>query len=467
MRTVMQGRENLIRLWRGRADPKETYRLMRYQLLTDSEEGSFLLNTVTGELIGLDAADQTVLSRLPAPYSRDMDELIAHRCLVPERFNEAESVDQLRKLIRNLESGPEIRSFSILPTTACNARCFYCFESNTPRCSMTPETAERIAGYIDAHCGRKRRVTLKWFGGEPTLGEARIDQICSRLTEMGIAYTSSMISNAYLFSDEMVRKAKKLWKLTTIQITLDGTEEIYNRTKSYLHAEGSPYRRVMENIGLLLRAGIRVIVRMNLDQHNAEDLVSLTDELTERFSGLKGFSAYASPLFEDVGFDPVRHDASERSELTAAAIRLNERLEQNGCRASRFGWQKELPCLRTFYCMADNPHSLQINPRGEFSKCEHELFDLLVGDLEKGHDYCRENGRYWLNPSYRKACRPCPLYPVCGISATCGAAVDCAPEQIRERISDMQRLIQRKCFQKMETAHCRKEETEQNAEAGV
>ena len=116
---------------------------------------------------------------------------------------------------------------------------------------MSEETGFKVVEFIADHCGKNRKVTLDWFGGEPTLGIERIDQISRGLREKQIRFTSLMISNGYLFSDELIRRATEIWNLTDIQITLDGTEEIYNRTKAYVNAENNPYHTVLDNICLL------------------------------------------------------------------------------------------------------------------------------------------------------------------------------------------------------------------------
>ena len=69
---------------------------------------------------------------------------------------------------------------------------------------MTPETAHDLVNYIEAHC-KEKKVTLSWFGGEPLLGAKIISQISKELTEKGIEYHSSMISNGIRFDEEMIR----------------------------------------------------------------------------------------------------------------------------------------------------------------------------------------------------------------------------------------------------------------------
>ncbi|MEI3172875.1 MAG: radical SAM protein [Lachnospiraceae bacterium] len=131
-----------------------------------------------------------------------------------------------------------ITSYTIFTTTDCNARCFYCYEMGRSRIPMSDETAHKAAAYIAAHCGGEK-VHLHWFGGEPLFNKQVIDIICTDLAEKGIVYESMIISNGYLFDGATVEQAVSHWKLKNVQITLDGTEEIYNRSKAFIYKDGT------------------------------------------------------------------------------------------------------------------------------------------------------------------------------------------------------------------------------------
>lgn len=431
MQIITKGKESCVKFWNQSSSQNTTYRLMRYHIREECDGGTLLLNTVTGELVFLDQRETALLETLPRKYLPEFEELIAHRFLVPIGFDDYKSVNQLRMILRRIGIRDSLKSFSILPTTACNARCFYCYEAHYPRHSMTREMADRVVDYIAAHCGEEKKVNLHWFGGEPTLGAERIDQICDRLTERGFDYSSRMISNGYLFSREMARKAKEKWKLQFVQITLDGTEAIYNQTKAYIKAEGSPYRRVMDNIDFLLDEGVRVSVRMNLGFHNAGDLRLLIDELVKRFSGRKGFSAYVHELFEGKGIEPIYFGEDERRSLIELVESLNGLISEKGCGAARgLHFKETLPSLRLFYCMADDPASVMINPLGQVGKCEHEIFTHIVGEISQREKYDVARSEYWLKSTYRVLCQSCALFPSCGRMINCPNEGECLPVQV-------------------------------------
>ena len=166
-----------------------------------------------------------------------------------------------------------------MPTLACNARCVYCYEAGMDPVTMSPETIQQTIQFIRYnHDGKP--VHLRWFGGEPLLRPEIIDQICIGLKQAGIDYKSAMTSNASLITSEIVKKMTGLWKLRKIQVSMDGSEQEYIRRKQYpvYHDE---YYTVVRNINLLVKAGIRVSIRCNVDEDHCDSLPAFGDDLKE------------------------------------------------------------------------------------------------------------------------------------------------------------------------------------------
>lgn len=468
MQIVVQGQAEVTRFWEGTRHQNLSYRLMRYSVTERCDDGWLLLNTVTGELVLVSDENEKWFCNLPSPYTPEMDDLIEHRFLVPIDFDENKSVNQLRNILQKFHSTKGIiTNYSIIPTTGCNARCFYCYESGFPHHTMTSEIVEKTISFIEGHCGSKRKVLLHWFGGEPTICDSIIDRICDGLMEKQISFTSAMISNGYLFTEEMVLRAKNKWKLRKVQITLDGTEEVYNKTKAYVNVKESAYRRVIKNISLLLDAGIAVSVRMNLGFYNAEDIGSLIDELMGAFVEKKDFSAYVHELFEDKGFIPVSHTDDERRSLIDIKRKLNKRIVDNGCNCPEVLTKKSpLPRVKLYHCMADNPSTVFVNPLGQFGKCEHLIYSDLIGSLEEGIDDVSETYVQWHNPQYDRLCRSCSLYPYCGRIQTCEAAGKCYEEQVNDKILTIRNNILSLYIDK-KNAYFSTKEDDDNAKACV
>ena len=420
MRVIAKGDSNVIKLLgKQKVKPDFPYRLMRYTLRQECDKGLLLHNVITGKLILLDSAGAKRLDSLPGAFTDDLSELIEDYFVVPDVFDEQKLVDTLRMLAKRVLTPEGVNSYVILPTTCCNARCFYCYESQYEHINMSNETTDRLIEYIITHKGGNK-VHIQWFGGEPLLGIKRIDQISQALSEKGIEYDSNMISNGYLFDEEIVKRAVESWHLRNIQITLDGTEEIYNRTKAYVNPSENPYRRVLRNIQLLIENGIHVGIRMNLDQHNYENLDSLITEIHDDFGNNKHLRAYVHVVYENEGFDPMFRDEKTAKSLFKRQVQLNSRLEQLGITKAS---NRSLPKLRVHSCMADSENSVAVYPDGRLFKCEHFADDDVFGSIfvEEKKD---SSLKKYQEAAKRVQCNQCELYPSCLILENCEGLKD-------------------------------------------
>ena len=278
---------------------------------------------------------------------------------------------------------------------------------------------------------------LSWFGGEPLFNKPAIDIICKDLEEKGIEYKSSMVSNGYLFDWETVRNAVDNWNLKRVQITLDGTENVYNKVKAYIHKQGSPYQTVMENIGHLLDAGVSVRIRLNMDMHNAENLLELVEDLAERFREKKGLTVYAHHLFK--GNEPMAglHSYEEWEKRDAAMIRLEEKIAACGL-ASRGGISKK---PKTNFCMADSGRSVTILPNGEIGLCEHFSESEFIGHIDReGFDQAVVNSWKERIPEIPE-CAECFYYPQCLQLKKCASGSVCFEHLRRERRRQVERQM--------------------------
>ena len=206
-----------------------------------------------------------------------------------------------------------------------------------------------------------------------------IDTICDSLRTAGVEFHSSMVSNGYLFDDALVKKAAKKWNLKRIQITLDGTEEVYNRIKAFVDVEGSPYQVVLGNIRRLLAQDIKVVIRLNMDLHNADNLLVLAGELAQTFQGEKNLKVYAHHLFQDGVANAERYTDEEWNERDEAMNRLNETLLAGGLLSRGTISQN----IKLNHCMADSDRAVTIVPDGNIGVCEHYSETEFIGHLDR------------------------------------------------------------------------------------
>ena len=413
----------------------ENYHPSSFVISKEVPEGLLLFHTLTCEMV--------LACKGREDISRD-EYLREHLFAVPESLDEKKLVNQYRTLRKMVDTGDGediTSSYTIMTTTDCNARCFYCYEKGRSRIPMSEKTAMKVASLIERNYSRlpkdKKEVSLRWFGGEPLYNGNVIDLICSELEKSGVPFKSSMISNGYLFDEDTVQKAVNLWKLQKIQITLDGTEAIYNRSKAFIYdGPASPYRRVVGNIGLLLDAGIKVTVRLNLGLHNADDLFALIRQLSDLYGSRKGFGCYAHVLFEESAGSGNVRQTDESRRLVYEKLEQLERLMANlGIRGNDASLPKE---VRQSWCMADNGKSIMIAPTGDIGLCEHYSEDHFISHIDSADIVDEEMvAKFRERREEIELCNNCPIYPQCIRLKMCEESATCTPEKVENQVNQI------------------------------
>lgn len=401
MQIISAASETVLAILKNIKKADASCRLMHYCVEQSAEDGVLLFNLLTRELVLLTEQEYANLA--------EQDYLKQRWFVVPEDANEKEYADLVKWVLRTRQKkAKNITGYTIFPTTDCNARCFYCFELGRSRIPMSEETALKTVQYIKDHCGGEK-VSISWFGGEPLFNQDAINTICDGLRRENIEFKSTMVSNGYLFSQETVEKAIRDWNLKRVQITLDGTEKVYNKAKAYIYREGSAYQTVLRNMERLLDAGISIQVRLNMDLYNAENLLELVDELAERFVGRKGLYVYAHHIFD--GNKPMAeiHTEEEWEKRDEAMCRLNEKIAEYGLASNR-GISKH---IKQNHCMADSGKSVTILPDGNIGLCEHFSEDEFIGHLDK-EDFDNAMVKSWAERVAEiPECTECFYYPEC------------------------------------------------------
>ena len=384
-------------LGQQRRKPGTSYRLADHCLQISCREGTLLYHTLLGTLYLLEGSETV----------RDHEnELLREHFFVPVGLDEQKRArDVFRLGGRMTPQKRNVTAFTILTTTDCNARCFYCYEMGRSRVPMSDQVAQDTAAYIAKVSGGEK-VKLHWFGGEPLCNRRAIEIITQRLREQGVTFTSLLTTNGYYLDGETIAKARRDWKLEETQITLDGTRETYNRIKAYVEKDENAFERVLSNIRSALDADIRVDIRLNMDGGNGEDLLLLSGELTKRFGARENLYVYAVMIKSFVG---QIHSFSSEAEAADRFLALQKKLDG-------YGFSERRVLSRDFRgncCMADNDGTQLITPDGHIGRCEHFTETELVGSI-----YSEERDesliRAWkeLHDPYPE-CAGCPLYPGC------------------------------------------------------
>ncbi len=219
------------------------------------------------------------------------------------REEQAYVVELGRKAHRLMQRGSR-PGFLLVPTYDCNLRCAYCYEKDLRERGgpwverrMSRETAEaafaameRIAGVA----GRARALT--YYGGEP-LQVKNLDLIHflhERARASGFRRFSAVTNGFDLhhFRDLLGPRGG----ISFLQITLDGPRKTHDRRR-VLPGGGGTFERIVRNIDLALRLGVRVSLRVNVDRRNADEVAGLEALFREQgWDRNPGFRAYCSPV---------------------------------------------------------------------------------------------------------------------------------------------------------------------------
>ena len=395
-------------------DSEKNYRLSIYNQFHTTQKGVYIYNVLTRRLAMLTQEESNLLQQKTVRGDcSDAAVLIAKRFLVAEDTDELSHYCQLYATQELFLSAADngIEMYRILPTTGCNARCFYCFEQGVQILNMNDDTADAVIEYIKRTHHPGKKIRLEWFGGEPLLRVATIDRICRGLRIAGIDFYSTMTTNSSLFTPEVMEKAKENWLLDKVQITLDGVGEEHDRRKAYVSFPHA-YERTLATIKMLVTEGIGVTVRMNMDIKNTDSIAKLYDHLRTQYSPTDRITFDPALLFDRQG------DGSLREKWSA----LRNRIWQDGlCKMKPL--ENGLP---RGHCLANNPTAAMILPDGMLTTCEAGREEMYYGDVRQGITK-PDIKKKWLDCSQiREKCKNCPYLPECTGFALCPyEPVDC------------------------------------------
>lgn len=415
------------------------YRMMNFCIKKEVNGRNLIYNNFTKLLAELSEEEYSALKSGEIKYSSLLDELISKWFLVPISNDDVQLCEQIFNLISLSSKKVGINNFVIFTTSDCNARCFYCFENGVQRENMSEQTALDVCEYIKK-VSNGEKVSLKWFGGEPLYNAKVIDIISNYLKSNEIEFSSKMTSNGFLFDDSTILRAKESWNLKRVQITLDGTEKVYNKIKNYIYTDcPNPFKRVIGNISKLIENQICVTIRLNVSDANRSDIYSLIDYLSKIFNPSDYLKIYVSNLYD------LEHilDDYERVRLLDEIFKIDSYLVDIGF--TRYGLEKWNHYGRS--CMAHNDNSIVITPTGLLGKCEHfsegdKLFGSIYGSKKE-----QKVIDFWNKCSRIDECSKCVLYPNCiGITNCPCSYGKCDSADRMVRIYDLEKSILTEAF---------------------
>lgn len=397
MKTIVEPNEKVIAILKTNKPEKEGLRLANWIVKYSQNSVNLMKNTFSGEIVSLTKEEYN------AP--EQVEELVRHRFVVPYDYNEAEKYSETVKLVKLMQpEKPGLKTYTILPTTACNARCTYCYEEGYKVSTMSRETADKLVDFICQTC-YDGEITLAWFGGEPLVCADTISYICDELKKRGVSFRSRMVTNASLLTKELAHKAKEEWNLKKVQVSLDGDKRDYTDRKCYIDPVRFNYDVVMRSVRYLADEDIKVVLRVNFDLDSIDRLKPFLDEMKERFGNDKNVTIYLSALFQERP-KPYYIDLERRM------YDLNRYIDKLGI--NNIEREKIHTIFKPNYCMADSlDKSIVIDPNGKFFDCEHMPEAHSWGNIFDGVTDEKLFNEISAVKEIDEKCRKCPFLPNC------------------------------------------------------
>lgn len=266
--------------------------------------------------------------------------------------------------------------FQIVPTTLCNARCFYCYESNCVFETMQPHTVhatiEFIKKYIENH--PDENYSIDWFGGEPLLVPELIQTMATEILkyckERSINIHSEIVTNASKISEALIEFLKNIG-ISRVHISMDGMKEEYEKRKAFV--DGKEYfEHVISCVHLLSQNGIQVMIRINVDKNNVNSCSQLIEYLTEVMPS--EVEVHVAPLYGS-GANYLSSDD---------VIQVLKELQ---LKIDSAGFKRTIrKSINANYCRDSQQRNLVIKPNGDIIHCEHMYNEkiAIIGNVYDG-----------------------------------------------------------------------------------
>ena len=315
-----------------------------------------------------------------------------------------DSINELQQLIdkaySNLHNSKKDK-YRVLTTTACNAKCSYCYEKGVSSYNMNNEVADKVANFILNRSKSKKIIEIEWFGGEPLLNTNAISYITEKILKQKSSdtiYEASIITNGYLLNVELIDTLISKWKIKRIQITLDGFGEVYESIKQL--GEGS-FIKIINNLKELSKYDIEIDVRLNYDENNIqymEELISYLSSLTFK-DKLYIYPAKINDNLRKNNF------ALENETIKMYNMLYSYKL---------ISAQNLLPKTMKNPCAASKKDYFTINANGELFKCDRKLLaGNSVGTVFSECCFDTKKTPEWETISPEKKCIQCKIFPLC------------------------------------------------------
>lgn len=341
--------------------------------------------------------------------SDDLPFLLENGFVVFKNDNE---LKRLNSEYENREIFSENFHLIIALTLDCQFRCVYCYE-NHPKKYMNQEIKSQVINLVKREAVRGKNISIVWYGGEPLLDFNSIASLTKEFIEIcnkyNVTYCASMISNGYLFNNNIIDSLKTL-HIDSVQITLDGMNEIHEKRRPLMNKKKSFDRIIKNIIDIYNSKYTKIHLRINVDKSNIQSAY----ELIEYLSIKKLYDIDINlGLMKKFGCDhngfKLEKNLFSMKEFSDEFLKFRDKLVEFGFKKAT---EKMIPEYKINSCTMDAPNSYVIDPDGYVYKCisyvgqkEHSIGTVGDGFNKYAH--------LLYNPFKFDICKKCTFFPIC------------------------------------------------------
>ena len=333
--------------------------------------------------------------------------------------NDLDEFEMLHTKFNMTKYFQRVLSLTIVTTLDCNLNCTYCYEGYRGDRYADEDLENKIVDFAaDKILSMDYKfLHITWYGGEPLLNKDFIYSLSRKLLALckshDVNYGAMIVTNGTLLTRTIVQQLKR-YKVGSMQITIDGPQEIHDKRRPLKNPKKSSYQLIVNNIKRIFGL-IPIQIRVNVDKTNITKTLPLLDEF-EKF----GWLARSRDIFVYIGFTKewtsncsnITPNCFSMREFSEAEIEFQRLLISKGYNALNL-----YPNL-TSYCVAISPHGFVIDPGGELHKCWSDVGnkDAYFGNVREP---IKLNKKLldWLSfdpLTHLPECKDCRFFPICG-----------------------------------------------------
>lgn len=356
----------------------------------------------------------------------------------------SESTDEKRlRRLRYIEHIANNRLQLVIHVTkSCNFRCAYCYMDFEPE-MISQDVQKGIVNYVCKNIQKFKAVQFSWFGGEPTLGMAAIENVSYPIIDIcrkqRKPYNAIITTNGYNLTPENVNKLLTC-HVTHIAVTIDGIQELHDRQR--MLADGSPtFQRIIQNL-LYIRDNVKtqtltISIRTNITKKHLPYLEKYYHFYNELFGKDHRFSLFIRPV-ADYGGGRVK---SLKNDFIYDMHTVYDSLRRVQTNIKFFPNFIDLE-VGGYTCTAKQLYKYTIGCDGSISKCDESLKNP-IGYLSMDGIMTIDEAKHseWILGGEKEECDNCFFSGSCFMELCPKARIDSAADECPVKLDDIDSLI--------------------------